>query len=234
MFYPELIQGIRETDRVLEVGPGANPHPRSDVLLEKRFQSDGEARRQRGNTEETVIKAKLVLYEGERFPFSDGEFDYVICSHVLEHVECIETFAEELFRVAKKGYVEYPTLYYEYLYNFSVHRNLLKSKNQVLYYLKKTLTPLSVFEPVQKFFYRTLERGNTQFVDSLKEIMFEGFEWRGRFEIRSAETLCDLTFDRTAIEQLLDSRRIRPESRWLRMLRSGLNRMKVNQANRRS
>ena len=42
-------------------------------------------------------------------PFKDNEFDFVIASHVIEHVEDFEFFLKELERISKKGYIELPT-----------------------------------------------------------------------------------------------------------------------------
>ena len=42
-------------------------------------------------------------------PFKDKEFDFVICSHVLEHVEDISFLIMELQRIANQGYIELPT-----------------------------------------------------------------------------------------------------------------------------
>ncbi|UCE39033.1 MAG: methyltransferase domain-containing protein, partial [Thermoplasmata archaeon] len=45
----------------------------------------------------------------ENLPFKDKEFDFVYCSHVLEHVVNPEKACNELMRVAKRGYIETPT-----------------------------------------------------------------------------------------------------------------------------
>ena len=45
----------------------------------------------------------------KKLPFKDKEFDFVISSHVAEHVEDISYFLNELARVSKKGYIEVPT-----------------------------------------------------------------------------------------------------------------------------
>ena len=42
-------------------------------------------------------------------PFKDNEFDFVIASHVIEHVEDFEFFIKELEIKSKKGYIELPT-----------------------------------------------------------------------------------------------------------------------------
>ena len=43
-------------------------------------------------------------------PFKDKEFDFVITSHVLEHVRDVDFLIKELERVATKGYIELPTI----------------------------------------------------------------------------------------------------------------------------
>ena len=45
----------------------------------------------------------------KNLPFEDKEFDFVIASHVLEHVENLKFFINELERVSNKGYIELPT-----------------------------------------------------------------------------------------------------------------------------
>ena len=57
------------------------------------------------------------FYKGKNFikisekklPFKDKEFDFVIASHVIEHVEDFEFFVKELERISSKGYIELPT-----------------------------------------------------------------------------------------------------------------------------
>jgi len=52
----------------------------------------------------------FVKLENKHLPFKDKEFDFVIASHVLEHVEDLGFFITELERVSKKGYIELPTM----------------------------------------------------------------------------------------------------------------------------
>ena len=63
------------------------------------------------------VKDLSVFYKDKKFiqiteknlPFADNEFDFIISSHVIEHVENFEFFIKELERISKKGYVELPT-----------------------------------------------------------------------------------------------------------------------------
>jgi len=100
--------------RVLEVGSGGNPHPASDVLLEKYIDNSHRLR-------SIKIDRLTVLADACAMPFKDRAFDYVIAFHVLEHVAEPERFIAELMRVAKAGYIETPNAIYERFNPFNVH-----------------------------------------------------------------------------------------------------------------
>ena len=51
----------------------------------------------------------FVKLDGNKLPFEDNHFDFVIASHVLEHVKDYKFFINELERVSSKGYIELPT-----------------------------------------------------------------------------------------------------------------------------
>ena len=51
----------------------------------------------------------FVILENNNLPFDDNHFDFVISSHVMEHVKDLEYFIKEIQRVSKKGYIELPT-----------------------------------------------------------------------------------------------------------------------------
>jgi SAM-dependent methyltransferase len=53
---------------------------------------------------------KFIRLSENKLPFKDKEFDFVVASHVMEHVEDVDFFIKELERVSKKGYIELPTM----------------------------------------------------------------------------------------------------------------------------
>jgi len=193
MIFHDRIKSIKKTDRVLEVGPGGSPYSRSNVLLEKIFDPD-EALNQRGHTDALETEQEIVYYSEKRFPFDDNEFDYVICSHVLEHIpeNDFEFFINELQRVANNGYIEYPTIYYEYLYNFKVHTTFLNYKDNVIYYMDKAKSDLNGFFQIQMFFYKTLEKGYDEIIRENKEYFFQGFEWHDEINILKTDEIQEL------------------------------------------
>ena len=54
-------------------------------------------------------KKKFIKITNKQLPFKDNEFDFIIASHVIEHVEDFQYFIREIERVAKQGYIELPS-----------------------------------------------------------------------------------------------------------------------------
>lgn len=48
------------------------------------------------------------VFDGQRLPFEDDEFDVAVLSHVVEHLEAPRQLLREAGRVAKRVYVEVP------------------------------------------------------------------------------------------------------------------------------
>ena len=66
---------------------------------------------------------KFVLIKGKDLPFKDNEFDFVFASHVIEHVENVAYFIEEIQRISKKGYIELPSM---------LEDNIILSDNNIM------------------------------------------------------------------------------------------------------
>lgn len=111
---------IKKGGMVLEIGPGSNPTREADVLVEK-FIDDNHHRRGdfRIYPHQTILQA-----DATELPFSEKLFDYVICSHVIEHVDDPAKFAAEQSRVAKAGYLEAPSLIGEILAPKESHKSV--------------------------------------------------------------------------------------------------------------
>jgi len=197
MFFPERIVSIRADDRVLEVGPGGTPHPRSDVFLEKHYDDPIVFAGQRGHAPPLRTQKPIVVYGGGRFPFADDSFDYVICSQVLEHIEDVEMFLRELSRVSARGYMEFPTIFYDWIYDFKEHVTCLLYKEGKIFWLPKADIGLEAYRPVTSAFYETMCRGYTNFLRELKPFLFQGFEWQRPLIARRVSTLEEIVFHST-------------------------------------
>jgi len=193
MFFSHLISSIKESDKVLEIGPGGTPHERADEFLDidpELLTLDNEEAMQRGNAPRLITAKKITYYDGKAFPFEDNQFDYIIASHVLEHVDDVGLFVNELQRVAPMGYIEFPTIAYEYLYNFSVHLSFIHydEDENTIYYMRKKDSNLNDYLPIQTFLLESLANGYSQVVDNAQDIMFEGFEWSRSSPLRVVQT----------------------------------------------
>jgi SAM-dependent methyltransferase len=194
MFFFEKLRSIRSEYKVLEVGPGATPHPRSDAFLELDFLSNQDKIMQRGGglKEADFGDKPIYYYGGGPFPFKNNQFDYVICSHVVEHVSNPEEFLSEIFRVGSgRGYLEYPMLTYEYLYDFDVHLHFVKFDfdRNVMRYLPKKETSFHEFAGVSALFYKTLEQGWDDMCAANKNFFFEGVEFNQPFLVEKTRNL---------------------------------------------
>lgn len=88
---------------------------------------------------------KFVKIKEKKLPFKNKEFDFVIASHVIEHVDDLEFFINELQRISSKGYIELPSrlgdnLVFEnmkdhiwwFIYDDDSNKLLASKKNQLI------------------------------------------------------------------------------------------------------
>jgi len=117
-------------------GGGHAPHIRANVVVDKYVDDNTH----RSGDIKVNKKQKFIHADGESLPFSDNEFDYVICKHVIEHVDDPIKFLQEISRVGKKGYLEAPTLMGEILHPKKSHRwVLMEIDDELLVYDKKEI-----------------------------------------------------------------------------------------------
>ena len=83
--------------RILDIGCGYRAHPKATIIADVQDLSN------------YYKDKKFIKIQGKKLPFKDQEFDFVIASHVIEHVEDFEFFIKELERVSSQGYIELPT-----------------------------------------------------------------------------------------------------------------------------
>lgn len=93
---------LKPDDIVLDIGSGNNPIPRANILAD--FYPDNNFHRS-GNI---VADRPLIICSLERLPFLSKSFDFVVCSHAMEHITSPYSAALELQRISKGGYIETP------------------------------------------------------------------------------------------------------------------------------
>ena len=83
--------------KILDIGCGYRAHPYASVIADVKDLSNH------------YEGKKFIKINEKKLPFKDKEFDFVIASHVIEHVEDFEFFINELERISPKGYIELPS-----------------------------------------------------------------------------------------------------------------------------
>lgn len=118
---------------MLDVGSGNSPFPRADVLAEKFLVDD--SNRFRGR--KPILPAPTVACDAEALPFADASFDFVVASHLLEHVDRPDRVMAELSRVGKAGYIECPEASYDKLDSPPYHRWFVEVRDGRLVFTQK-------------------------------------------------------------------------------------------------
>ena len=132
---------------------------------------------------ENFSKRNLVytkIEPNKKLPFKDKEFDYIILSHVLEHVPNLLEFKDELVRIGKSGYIELPTKLYDNVV-FGSDEPILGHKwwfefdddNKILKYTKKV-------DAIEKF----MSVGTSwKFQEYFEDSFLLQFYWKDDFEM---------------------------------------------------
>jgi|TARA_B110000259_G_scaffold71688_1_gene84370 SAM-dependent methyltransferase len=108
---------------------------------------------------------KFIRITDKKLPFKDDEFDFVVTSHVIEHVEDFQFFISEIERITKQGYIELPTrlgdnIVFENLkdhiwwfkYDDEFNSLLVSRKNQIL----EPFVTVSTAKNLEKIFRESL------------------------------------------------------------------------------
>jgi len=105
--------------KVLDIGSGGHPFPPATVLADRFIEPS------RHRVSGFVRHGKpLVVADVDRLPFRDKSFDFVYCSHLLEHVDNPIRACAEIVRVGRRGYIETPSICTDVLFAWAggMHR----------------------------------------------------------------------------------------------------------------
>ena len=95
--YIDKLLNDQQDWKILDIGCGFSANSKATVICDVKDLS------------EYYPDKIFIKLTDKNLPFKKKEFDFVIASHVLEHVENISQFISELERVSSKGYIEVPT-----------------------------------------------------------------------------------------------------------------------------
>ena len=187
---------IPEDAVVVDIGCGHMPNMRANVLADKFLADDAERQQPIG-----LDERPFVVCDALHLPFKDGSVDYVICSHLAEHVEEPEALFAELTRVAAAGYVECPGRVREMLHGWEFHRWYVEVEGGRLVFEEK---PRGLHDAeLHEWFSRRFETDREFegfFVDNMERLgLVAAYDWVGRIEY-TIKRLPQSAFRRKAAE----------------------------------
>lgn len=175
---------------VLDVGSGDKPHWRADVLLDRYVGPEHGG--QRSSAPAASVHRPLFDADAADMPFADRSFDYVICSHVLEHVPDPAAVVAELSRVGRAGYIEVPEAASAKILDFPSHLWWCRLEGSTLVFTAKQQRAFDA--DIGAFIERAgLERRLARLLDADFDLRVISLRWRDRVDVR-VEGRLDPTF----------------------------------------
>jgi len=103
----EIIKTFESDSRILEVGCGAGESSKNIIALLKRqyFEASDYDKRYVDKLKSIDIKYRVTVESAYSLNRNDNEFDHIIMTEVMEHLEDYRLALKELFRVARKSVV---------------------------------------------------------------------------------------------------------------------------------
>ena len=109
----KILKELKNEDLVLDIGGWDRPFNRANYILDIHpFETRGFHGSQ-GGDKERFNKKTWILHDvcsRKKLPFKNNQFDFVICSHILEDIRDPLWLCSEIMRIGKKGYIEVPSM----------------------------------------------------------------------------------------------------------------------------
>lgn len=138
--WAELQRRLERASSVVDLGCGANPHPRAQVAVDAYLEPtqrafgfgatiDVEGLQRRGIR---FVQANL-----ESLPFADKEFDFAYSHHVFEHLHDPASACREMRRVARAGAIVTPSVFAEFAFGRPYHLWFVMARGNRLIFIRK-------------------------------------------------------------------------------------------------
>ena len=182
---------IGREELVLDLGAGSSPHHRADVLCDISLSDD----RERGGP--VRLDRPCVVGDAAALPFRDGAFDFIICSHLLEHVRRPEACLREMMRVGRRGYIECPSEFAEKLCGWPPHRWFVRRENGRLIFTEKARPTFD--DTISSGIWKAWNEKDSAyhlFFWRNPELFFTSYSWQGeiRYRIETAAQVAEELF----------------------------------------
>lgn len=178
----DLQWNFKSDAKVLDVGSGGYPFTFATHLADRYTEETS-------HRTEKVVKDCRPFFKAdiEDLPFLENEYDFVFCSHVLEHLDYPGNAMRELMRVGSRGYIEIPTRMSDILFNFTFLKNHHKWHGLIQ---NNTVILTEWLESERKKYSHNIfnaihsdrENEMQSFFEGNREIFFHSLVWNESFE----------------------------------------------------
>jgi glycosyltransferase involved in cell wall biosynthesis len=128
---------IKPDWKVLDVGSGHQPFRRANVIMERYL----EPTIHRTNQSVPIPPDKdMIVADALSMPYKSKSFNFLVASHIAEHVDDPLIFCNELMRVSQKGYIETPGPLTEFMMPTNSHKWVVKKKDNKLTFISNPYT----------------------------------------------------------------------------------------------
>jgi len=175
----KILSILKNTDLVLDIGGWDKPFNRANYVLDIHpFKTRGFHGSHGGNKEFFNEKRWIIhdVCSKEKLPFKDKQFDFVICSQILEDIRDPIWLCSEIIRIGKAGYIEIPSMkielskgimnkkyagYYHHRWLIEIKKNTLKFRfkphfihnDRRFYFPKNTIKKIAKLDENQFLFW---------------------------------------------------------------------------------
>jgi len=186
-----MSRSVARSELTLEIGGGHNPAPAADVVVDK-FLFDNSQR-----AGSLRCDRPLVIGDGESLPFRDKAFARTVGRQVMEHMDDVQRFFQELMRVSSGGYLASPSYLRELVFWWPYHHWLFTREKDVL-----VCAPKSGQRPLAGQLFHYLARQDRHFRRFLRalpvHVLHVQYQWTERIDYRIVEQIPVPAFNSTA------------------------------------
>ena len=153
--WSRLQDRLSVADRLIDLGSGANPHPRAFVAVDAFMKP-----LHRNLCHGPEINSESFKGKGVHFvqadladlPFADKAFDFAYSRHVFEHLADPKRTCSEVCRIAQRGAIVTPSIFAEIAFGRPYHRWFVIARGKTLIFIRKMLQDNQPFgeHPVPK------------------------------------------------------------------------------------
>jgi uncharacterized protein YbaR (Trm112 family) len=163
---------------ILDIGSGGAPFWRSNVLMDRYLENDIQ------RPAALIVDRSMICGDIHAIPFQNKSFNFVHCSHVLEHVQDPAKAIREMTRIAKAGYIETPSALQELaILNFPFHRWFVTRKDNVLIFREKSENPTPEYAIPTELLVESLTGEHTN-LSPFESILFIKHFWEEYVQFR--------------------------------------------------